>query len=343
MDKLKMESVNITNKNIERIGALFPNVLTEVKDEKGILKKAINFQLLKQELSDDLVEGEECFDFNWVGKKAAILEGNAPIRKTLRPCIEESINWEKTGNLYIEGDNLEVLKLLQESYLNSVKMIYIDPPYNTGKDFIYKDSFKMNKEEYEEQLGLYDEEKNRLFLNTDTNGRFHSDWCSMLYPRIRLAHNLLREDGVMFISISDIEVDNLKKICNEVFGEDNFVADIIWNSTKSVTNTALISVSHTHNLVYFKSMAYFVKNREKFRLTEDGEGFANPDNDPRGLWKADPFQVGGWRPNQQYEIVNPNTGVAYKPNPNCSWKNDYPKFQELLKDNRIVFGKTGEG
>ncbi|MCQ1530681.1 site-specific DNA-methyltransferase [Lutispora saccharofermentans] len=343
MERMRMESTDITKKNIERIEALFPNVITEMKDDNGNIKKGINFELLKQELSGEVVDGEECYNFTWVGKNAAIIEGNTPIRKTLRPCIEESRNWETTGNLYIEGDNLDVLKLLQESYLSSIKAIYIDPPYNTGKDFIYKDNFKIDLDDYIEQIGAYDDKDNRLFQNTETNGRFHSDWCSMIYPRIRLAHRLLKEDGVIFISISDAEVDNLKKICNEVFGEQNFLADIIWNSTKSVTNTAIISVSHTHNLVYFKSMDYYVKNREKFRLPEEGEGFSNPDNDPRGPWKADPFQVGGWRPNQQYEIMNPNTGVVYKPNANCSWKNDYNKFQELMKDNRIVFGKTGDG
>lgn len=343
MEKLKLESADIVQKNIEIIGSLFPNVITEARDEKGNFRKRINFELLKQELSADIIAGEESYEFTWVGKRAAIVEANKPIRKTLRPCVEESKEWETTGNLYIEGDNLEVLKLLQESYLNCIKVIYIDPPYNTGKDFIYNDDFKINRNQYKERISVYDNEGKRLFRNTETNGRFHSDWCSMIYPRLRLARSLLKDDGVMFISISDQEIDNLKKICNEVFGEENFLADIIWNSTKSVTNTAIISVSHTHNLVYFKSLDYFVKHRERFRFPEDGEGFDNPDNDPRGKWKADPFQVGGWRPNQQYEIVNPNTGVVYKPKANCSWKNDYQKFQELLKDQRIIFGKTGEG
>ncbi|WP_088189609.1 DNA methyltransferase [Desulfosporosinus sp. FKA] len=343
MKKLKLESVDIVQKNIEIIGSLFPNVITEARDDKGNIKKGINFELLKQELSGDVIVGEESYEFNWVGKRAALVEANKPIRKTLRPCIEESKDWETTGNLYIEGDNLDVLKLLQESYLNGIKMIYIDPPYNTGKDFIYNDDFKIDKNHYNERIAVCDNEGRRLFSNTKTNGRFHSDWCSMIYPRLRLARNMLKEDGVLFISISDQEIDNLKKICNEVFGEGNFLADIIWNSTKSMTNTAIISVSHTHNLVYFKSLDYFVKHRERFRFPENGEGFDNPDNDPRGMWKADPFQVGGWRPNQQYEIVNPNTGVVYKPNANCSWKNDYQKFQELLKEQRIIFGKTGEG
>ena len=348
MRKPKFETPDLTSENIEKIAALFPNCITEMPDEerstpeKKVYKRAINFEMLKQMLSPDVVDGDEAYEFTWVGKKAAIVEANKPIRKTLRPCVEESKDWDTTENLYIEGDNLEVLKLLQESYLGKVKMIYIDPPYNTGNDFIYADDFKMESEEWKVESGEWSEEGDRLFKNIDTNGRFHSDWCSMIYSRLMLARNLLTDDGVIFISISDAEVDNLKKICDEVMGAKNYLGDIIWNSTKSVTNTALISVSHTYNLVYFRNIEYFVNHRNEFRLPEKGEGFSNPDNDPRGEWKADPFQVGGWRPNQQYDIVNPKTGVVYKPNPGCSWKNDYVNFQRLLKDNRIVFGSTGE-
>ena len=348
MRKPKFETPDLTSENIEKIAALFPNCITEMLDEehstpeKKVYKRAVNFELLKQMLSPDVVDGDEAYEFTWVGKKAAIVEANKPIRKTLRPCVAESKDWDTTENLYIEGDNLEVLKLLQESYLGKVKMIYIDPPYNTGNDFIYADDFKMESEEWKVESGEWSEEGDRLFKNTDTNGRFHSDWCSMIYSRLMLARNLLTDDGVIFISISDAEVDNLKKICDEVMGAKNYLGDIIWNSTKSVTNTALISVSHTYNLVYFRNIEYFVNHRNEFRLPEKGEGFSNPDNDPRGEWKADPFQVGGWRPNQQYDIVNPKTGVVYKPNPGCSWKNDYVNFQRLLKDNRIVFGSTGE-
>lgn len=237
MEKLKMESTDMTKKNIEKIGTLFPNVITEMRDENGNLKKGINFELLKQELSNDVVDGEECYDFTWVGKKATIVEGNAPIRKTLRPCIEESRDWENTGNLYIEGDNLDILKLLRESYLNSIKMIYIDPPYNTGNDFIYKDSFVIDKDEYDEQIGILDEEEKRMFQNNESNGRFHSDWCSMLYPRLKLAYNLLSEEGVIFISIDDNEVDNLIKICNEIFGEENLLVNCIWISGRTSGHT----------------------------------------------------------------------------------------------------------
>ena len=233
MDKLRMESPDMTAQNIERIAALFPNCITEMLDEerstpeKKVYKRAVNFELLKQMLSPDVVDGDEAYEFTWVGKKAAIVEANKPIRKTLRPCVAESKDWDTTENLYIEGDNLEVLKLLQESYLGKVKMIYIDPPYNTGNDFIYADDFKMESEEWKVESGEWSEEGDRLFKNTDSNGRFHSDWCSMIYSRLLLARNLLTDDGVIFISIGDEEVENLRKIADEVFGEANFRNQII--------------------------------------------------------------------------------------------------------------------
>lgn len=233
MEKMKFETPNLTNKNIDKIAELFPNVITEAADENGNIKKAVNFDMLRQLLSGDIAEGDEAYEFTWVGKKAAIAEANRPIRKTLRPCPEESVNWDTTENLYIEGDNLEVLKLLQESYLGKVKMIYIDPPYNTGNDFIYRDDFKMSAEEYSEEIGEYDEDGDRLFKNTDSNGRFHSDWCSMIYSRLLLARNLLSDDGTIFISIDDNEIANLKKICDEVFGASNFIGQ--WNWFKSAT------------------------------------------------------------------------------------------------------------
>ena len=225
MEKMRMESVDMAAQNIEKIGAMFPNCITETVDENGNPKKVINFELLKQMLSSDVLEGDEAYEFTWVGKKAAIVEANKPIRKTLRPCPEESKDWDKTENLYIEGDNLEVLKLLQESYMGAVKMIYIDPPYNTGNDsFIYPDSYVIGKDEYEEEIGLFDEDGNKVFKeNSNSNPRFHSDWCSMMYSRLLIARSFLTDDGVIFISIDDNEVDDLKKICNEVFGESNFV------------------------------------------------------------------------------------------------------------------------
>ncbi len=228
MDKLRMETPDMTSQNIERIGALFSNCVTETVDADGKPRRAINFEILKQMLSGDVIEGDEAYEFTWVGKKAAIVEANRPIRKTLRPCPEESVDWDTTENLYIEGDNLEVLKLLQESYLGKVKMIYIDPPYNTGNDFIYRDDFAQSAGEYAEESGQVDEETGeRLFRNTDSNGRFHSDWCSMIYSRLLLARNLLADDGLIFISIGDEEVDNLRKITDEVFGADNFRNQII--------------------------------------------------------------------------------------------------------------------
>ena len=348
MDKLRMQTANKADENFRALAAMFPNAVTETIDENGEVVRAIDKDVLMQEISVKVVEGkDERYQFTWPDKKKSVLLANAPISKTLRPCREESVDFDTTENLYIEGDNLEVLKLLQETYLGKIKLIYIDPPYNTGSDaFVYNDDFAMTEGEFANSSGYKNEAGEMLFdirVNNENNGKFHTDWLNMMYTRLRIAKDLLSEDGVLVMSISDAEFHNLKKIADEIFGDTNYLGDIIWNSTKSVTNTALISVSHTYNLVYFKSMNYFVENRSEFRLPDTGEGFENPDNDPRGPWKADPFQVGGWRPNQQYEITNPNTGVVYRPNEGCSWKNDYKKFQELLADNRIVFGKTGDG
>jgi adenine-specific DNA-methyltransferase len=251
-----MKSVDLTQKNIEKIAELFPNVITEVRDENGKLKHAVDFDLLKQELSEHLVEGDkERYQLTWPGKKQAILNANTPINKTLRPVKEDSVDWDTTQNLYIEGDNLEVLKLLQESYLNKIKCIYIDPPYNTGKDFIYKDDFRESEEEYMENSGQVDEYGNRLFQNTESNGRFHSDWLTMMYSRLKIARNLLREDGVIFISIDDNEIENLKKICDEIFGSKNFVCNFIWKSKLGkVGTTTTISTVHEYILVYAKNI-----------------------------------------------------------------------------------------
>ena len=348
MDKLKMQTVNKADENFKKLAEMFPNAVTEAIDENGEVVRAIDKDVLMQEISCKVVDGnEERYQFTWPDKKKSVLLANAPINKTLRPCREESVDFDKTENIYIEGDNLEVLKLLQETYLGKIKLIYIDPPYNTGNDsFVYDDSFSVSEDEFSEKSNQRDEQGNILFdirTNNENNGKFHTDWLNMMYSRIKISKDLLSDDGVLVMSISDAEFHNLKKITDEIFGDTNYCGDIIWNSTKSVTNTALISVSHTYNLVYFKNMNHFIENRSEFRLPDNGDGFENPDNDPRGPWKADPFQVGGWRPNQQYEITNPNTGVVYKPNEGCSWKNDYKKFQELMADNRIVFGKTGDG
>ena len=363
MDKLRMESPDMTAQNIDRIATLFPNCITEMLDEehstpeKKVYKRAVNFELLKQMLSPDVVDGDEAYEFTWVGKKAAIVEANKPIRKTLRPCMAESKDWDTTENLYIEGDNLEVLKLLQESYLGKVKMIYIDPPYNTGNDFIYADDFKMESEEWKVESGEWSEEGDRLFKNTDTNGRFHSDWCSMIYSRLMLARNLLTDDGVIFISIDDNEVDNLKNICNEVFGECNLVAEIPWQSRASIQNDTDFSVNHEYVCVYAKR-----RRQENRRLKDsnykewhrrdsfvckplplDKSKFENPDNDPRGPWKADPFDAPNVRPNLTYAVTNPITGEQHLPPRGRHWRISPEKFSSALADGRIIFGKDGKG
>lgn len=288
MDKLRMESPDMTAQNIDRIAALFPNCITEMLDEerstpeKKVYKRAVNFELLKQILSPDVVDGDEAYEFTWVGKKAAIVEANKPIRKTLRPCVAESKDWDNTENLYIEGDNLEVLKLLQESYLGKVKMIYIDPPYNTGNDFIYADDFMRSQEEENEQMGMYDEDENRLFKNTDTNGRFHSDWCSMIYSRLMLARNLLTDDGVIFISIDDNEVDDLMKIANDVFGKDNFLACFPRVTKKAGKTTDAIAKNHDYILAYSKSASptLFLPSH-----TDEGFRFSDEYEAQRGKYK----------------------------------------------------------
>ena len=266
--KMKMESVNLTSQNIERIQSLFPNCISETIDGSGVSRKVVNFELLKQMLSEDILEGDEAYEFTWVGKKASIVEANKPIRKTLRPCVEESVDWDTTENLYIEGDNLDVLKLMQESYLGKIKMVYIDPPYNTGHDFVYPDSFIMDNEEYNEGTGYFDEngDVNYSRENSSMAGKYHSDWCSMVYSRLLLAKNLLSSDGVIFISIDDNEVENLKKICSEVFGQDNFVGMLsVENNPKGRKSSSFISVSSEYCLIFArdKSKSYFVENVPK--------------------------------------------------------------------------------
>ena len=342
MDKLRMESPDMTAQNIERIAALFPNCVTEASDGHGGIKRAVNFELLKQMLSPDVVDGDEAYEFTWVGKKAAIVEANKPIRKTLRPCMAESKDWDTTENLYIEGDNLEVLKLLQESYLGKVKMIYIDPPYNTGNDFIYADDFMRSQEEENEQMGMYDEDKNRLFKNTDTNGRFHSDWCSMIYSRLMLARNLLTDDGVIFISIDDNEQENLKKCCDEVFGGQNFVAQLVWERAFSPKNDArFISNSHDYVLMYAKNITQFVIGRLP-RTEEANARYSNPDNDPRGVWMSSDISVKTYNAECDYPITAPSGRVIEPPAGRC-WSLSKKAFLERLQDNRIWFGPDGNG
>lgn len=305
MDKLRMESPDITSGNIEKIASLFPNCVTEASDGHGGIKRAINFELLKQMLSPDVVDGDERYEFTWVGKKAAIVEANKPIRKTLRPCVEESKNWDTTENLYIEGDNLEVLKLLQESYLGKVKMIYIDPPYNTGNDFIYADDFMRSQEKENEQMGMYDEDDNRLFKNSDTNGRFHSDWCSMIYSRLMLARALLKDDGAICISIDGGELTSLKEMCDEVFGASNYRNTILTrrrikslNSQFADNGLYSLNVGFEYVLVYAKSPAFLMK---AIRMKKE--------NAPaKGRW--DVFWSNADRPTMRYDILGftPETG-----------------------------------
>ena len=316
MEKMRMESVDMTAQNIEKIGALFPNCITETVDENGKAKKAINFELLKQMLSGDVIEGSEAYEFTWVGKKAAIVEANKPIRKTLRPCKEESVNWDTTENLYIEGDNLEVLKLLQESYLGAIKMIYIDPPYNTGNDFIYRDDFAVDNDEYEEELGLYDEIGNRMFRNTDSNGRFHSDWCSMIYSRCMLARNLLTEDGVIFISIGQEELENISKMVNEIFGEMNRVG-LVSRVTKTASNNGTYFASSVdYVLCYAKNIAMLPKfvgevDSSLYKKIETvGEHKGELYRDDVALYQA---ALRDLRPNQKFFIECPDGSKAIPP------------------------------
>lgn len=259
MDKMKMESVDMTAQNIEKIGALFPNCITESVGEDGKPKKAINFDLLRQMLSGDVIEGDEAYEFTWVGKKASIVEANKPIRKTLRPCKEESVNWDTTENLYIEGDNLDVLKLLQESYLGKVKMIYIDPPYNTGHDFVYPDSFIMDNDDYNDSIGYFDEDGNVNFKreNNANAAKYHSDWCSMLYSRLVLARSLLTDDGVILINMDENEIANLQKLCAEVFGEANDLGTIVWDKRNPKGDARGVSYQHEYILVYAKNKVVF--------------------------------------------------------------------------------------
>lgn len=339
MEKMRMESVDMTAQNIEKLGELFPNCITEMLDEEKstdkekVYKKAVNFELLKQMLSNNVIDGNEAYEFTWVGKKEAIVEANKPIRKTLRPCPEESVDWDNTENLYIEGDNLEVLKLLQESYLGKIKMIYIDPPYNTGSDFIYKDNFKIKKKEYEEALGEIDEDGNRMQKNTDSNGRFHSDWCSMIYSRLLLSRNLLRDDGVIFISIDDCEVENLKKICDEVFGANNFIAQLIWQNKKGGGNDSkYIAVEHEYIISYA---------RNKELLEEFYESYSQKyikrykEKDEIGRYYWDTFKRKSGK--QYYPIECPDgTILEYDEDGNAiSWLRSKNRFNEDIKKGEI--------
>ena len=344
-EKLQMHSPNLVQRNIKKIAELFPNTLTEVEDENGNVKQAIDFDILKQELADYIVSGkEERYQFTWPEKRNAILLANSPISETLRPCREESVGKDGTPggfdseNLYIEGDNLDVLKLLQETYLGKIKMIYIDPPYNTGNDFVYEDDFSSNIDEYLEKSGQFDKSGNKLVQNAETNGRFHTDWLNMIYPRIRVAKNLLSEDGVICINIDDNEVENLKKVLNEIFGEQNFQGHIHWRRRHNQPNdkTKMLGLVAEHILVYSKNNEYLKKvGVGKIDLTGK---FSNPDNDPKGPWATKPWKVGSDQNGSHYKITTP-TGKIYDED----WMGEEETFKQLLADGRIQFPDNGNG
>lgn len=335
MERLALETKNITDENIKKILELFPNVATEALDENGKLKTAIDFEKLKQELSEVAIDGEECYDFTWVGKKEAMVEANRPIRKTLRPDRESSVDWENTQNIYIEGDNLDALKLLQESYLGKIKMIYIDPPYNTGKDFVYRDNFTQDKESYYEELGLKDEDENRLFQNTESNGRFHSDWCSMIYSRLKLARNLLSDDGAIFISIDDNEVRNLKNICDEVFGCENFVAQFPWRKRTAKSDVPFgVSQDYEWIICYTKTTQFKASIEGKPRKYYETPDFPNR---PWRIHDMTKQTTATERPNSYFTMINPKNGKKYPADPNRTWRITKDTFQKYYDANEIVF------
>ena len=342
MDKLRMQSSNGVEDNITKIAQLFPDCVTETVDERsGQPKHLIDFEKLKQNLSDSVIsERAERYQFTWPDKSKAILLANSPINATLRPCREDSVDFDNTQNLYIEGDNLDVLKCLKETYLHKVKMIYIDPPYNTGNDFVYEDDFAQSSEEYLANSGQFDEQGNRMFTNAESNGRFHTDWLNMIYPRLKVARDLLADDGVVFISIDDHEMENLKKTCNEIFGEQNFIACIIWQRTYApISLKKYFSENHDFCLVYAKKKEIFKLNLLP-RSEKQNKDYKNPDNDPRGAWKVGNLTVGPAVEKQIYEIIGP-TGRKFLPPSGYCWRFTKEKFEAMRKDNRIWFGSDG--
>ena len=350
MDKLKMQTIDGVQDNIAKIAELFPECITEVvedsqntpPDGKRNIKRAIDFDKLRQLLSSEIVEGnEERYQFTWPDKRKAILAANAPINATLRPCPEESMDFDTTQNLYIEGDNLDVLKCLKETYLHKVKMIYIDPPYNTGNDFVYEDDFAQSSADYLANSGQFDEQGNRMVTNTESNGRFHTDWLNMIYPRLKVARDLLTEDGVIFISIDDNEVENLKNITDELFGERNFLAQVVWERAYSPINLMKhFSPSHDYILCYAKNIDSAICHGIG-RSDEANDRYSNPDNDPRGVWKASDLSVGPAVQENIYPVTTPS-GRVVEPPAGRSWSLSRKAFRERLEDNRIWFGPNGD-
>ena len=344
MDKLKMQTANKADENFKKLAAMFPNAVTETIDETtGEVVRAIDKDVLMQEINTHVVDGkEERYQFTWPDKKKSVLLANSPIAETLRPCRDESVDFDNTENLYIEGDNLDVLKLLQETYLAKVKMIYIDPPYNTGNDFVYNDDFSESIDDFLDRSGQFDEDGNRLFHNTESNGRFHTDWLNMIYPRLKIARNLLSDDGVIFISIDDNEQENLKKICDEILGAQNFVAQVIWERAFSPINLMKhFSPSHDYILCYAKNIELAICNGIP-RSEEANDRYSNPDNDPRGVWSSSDISVGPAVQENVYPITTPS-GRVVEPPAGRSWSLSKNAFLERLHDNRIWFGPDGNG
>ena len=343
-----MHTQDIVDVNVGIIGKLFPNCLTERIGENGRLEHAIDFDKLRVELSKGIVKGQqERYQFTWPGKREAMRIANTPTNMTLRPDRESSVDFDNTGNLYIEGDNLEVLKILREDYLGKVKMIYIDPPYNTGNDFVYEDDFSQTSGEFRGKSGMFDEDGNMILqnyeVNSESNGRFHTDWLNMIYPRLKVARDLLTEDGVIFISIDDNEVENLRKVCDEVFGERNHIASIIWQRRTSPDMRKLVSTAHDYILLYSKDINLLDSAINKVQLSQkDAANYSNPDNDPRGPWASSDFTAQGFRPNQMYEIITPG-GAKYLPPEGKCWKNVESEFLKQCEDGRFWFGKDGKG
>lgn len=336
MDKLRMMSMDNVQMNVEKIQKLFPNAVTEVlRDGKPTL--AIDFDVLKQELSAELIDDkEERYQMTWPDKKKSILLANTPISATLRPCKEESVDFDHTQNLYIEGDNLDVLKLLQETYLGKIKMIYIDPPYNTGNDFVYNDDFRVESEEWNEMSGDYDEQGNRLVQNTESNGRFHTDWLNMIYPRLKVAKDLLSDDGAIFISIDENEFRNLGKICDEIFGEGNFVECFVYDkkaAAKGVPPVNMVCGVHEYIFVYAKNYSEF----NFLGVARNTEGFSNPDNDPRGVWRN--TNIKSTTSENRFAIVDPLTGFRYED----TWAFSPKELDKMIQEKRLIFPKSSGG
>ena len=342
MDKLRMQTANKADENFRKLAAMFPNAVTETINENGEVVRAIDKDVLMQEISCSVVDGnEERYQFTWPDKKKFVLLANAPINKTLRPCREESVDFDTTENLYIEGDNLEVLKLLQETYLGKIKMIYIDPPYNTGNDFVYEDDFAQSTDEYLANSGQFDEDGNRLVRNLDSNGRFHSDWLNMLYPRLRLAKDLLTDTGVIFISIDENEVQNMRKICDEIFGEQNFISQLGWQKVYSPKNQArYFSNDYEFVLCYCRNKDVFTLGMLP-RTAAMNARYKNPDNDPRGDWKPGDCVGNGERKNGYYDVVSPLTGKVFNVPRGKHWVYAPDTMKKMLAENRIYFGKDG--